>query len=97
MTPNLNQIIDQIDALDQNEKLKLFEYLAQQLQVPSNTPNLSDYDALIEYIKDYADQESERSLLDFKGISPHLLEGQDAQDWVNQQRNEWSERQASQE
>jgi hypothetical protein len=94
MSPNLNQIIDQIDALDPNEKLKLFEYLAQQLQVPSNTPNLSDYDALIEYIGNYADQESERSLLDFKGISPHLLE-EDAQDWVNQQRNEWGERQAS--
>jgi hypothetical protein len=94
MSPSLKQIISQIEALNQNEKLKVFQYLAQELEAPKNTPNQSNYDALVQYIEDYEDQESDRSLLEFKGISPDLLEGQDAQNWVNQQRNEWGERQA---
>ncbi len=95
MTSNLNYIIHQIDMLNENEKLKVFQYLAQQLQVPSAPPNLSDDERLVQYIQNYADQESERSLKDFKGIAPNLIDGQDAQDWVNQQRNEWTERQVS--
>ena len=95
MTSNLNYIIHQIDTLNQNEKLKLFQYLAQQLQVPLASPNLSDDERLVQYIQNYADQESERSLKDFKGIAPNLIDGQDAQDWVNQQRNEWTDRQVS--
>lgn len=94
MSPNLKQIISQIDALNPNEKLKIFQYLAQQLEAPKNTPNQSDYDALVQYIEDCENQESNRSLLEFKRISPDLLEGQDAQNWVNQQRNQWGERPA---
>jgi hypothetical protein len=94
MSPSLKQIISQIEALNQNEKLKVFQYLAQELEAPKSTPNQSNYDALVQYIEDCEDQESDRSLLEFKGISPDLLEGQDAQNWVNQQRNEWGERQA---
>ena len=95
MTSNLNYIINQIDTLNQNEKLELFQYLAQQLQVPSAPPNLSDDEKLVQYIQNYADQESERSLKDFKGIAPNLIDGQDAQDWLNQQRNEWTDRKVS--
>jgi len=93
MTPNLKYIINQIDTLSQNEKLKIFQYLAQQLQVLSTAPNLSDNETLVQYIRDDKDQESERSLKEFKGIAPNLLEGQDAQDWVDRQRDEWAERQ----
>jgi len=93
MTPKLKHIINEIDALNQNEKLKVFQYLAQQLQFPSTASNLSDSDILVQYLEEHADQKSERSLKEFKGIAPKLLEGQDAQNWVNQQRNDWTERQ----
>jgi len=95
MTSNLKYIINQIDTLNQNEKLQVFQYLTQQLQVTSAPPNLSDDERLVQYIQNYADQESEQSLKDFKGIAPNLLDGQDAQYWVNQQRNEWTDRQVS--
>jgi len=92
MTSNLKHIINKIDALNQNEKLKVFQYLVQQLQVPSTTSNLSDSDTLFQYIEEHAEQKSDRSLKEFKGIAPNLLEGEDAQDWIDQQRNEWTER-----
>lgn len=44
-------------------------------------------------------QETERShqpkrkLSEFRGIAPSLLEGQDAQEWVNELRDEWEVRQ----
>jgi hypothetical protein len=31
---------------------------------------------------------------DFYGIAPNLLEGKDAQEWVNELRDEWSAREA---
>jgi hypothetical protein len=31
---------------------------------------------------------------DFYGIAPNLLEGMDAQEWVNQLRDEWEDREA---
>jgi hypothetical protein len=33
-----------------------------------------------------------RKLSEFRGIAPNLLEGQDAQAWVNELRSEWDER-----
>ncbi len=30
-----------------------------------------------------------RSLRDLRGISPNVLEGKDAQEWVNELRQEW--------
>jgi hypothetical protein len=32
------------------------------------------------------------TLSEFRGIAPNLLEGRDAQDWVNELRDEWEER-----
>lgn len=31
---------------------------------------------------------------EFYGIAPNLLEGKDAQEWVNELRDEWSDREA---
>ena len=31
-------------------------------------------------------------LSEFRGIAPNLLQGKDAQDWVNELREEWDER-----
>ncbi len=36
-----------------------------------------------------------RKLSDFYGIAPNLLGGVDAQAWVNQSRQEWSDREES--
>jgi hypothetical protein len=47
---------------------------------------------MLKYLATHAHQESQRPLGDFRGIAPHLLEGQDPQAWVNQQREEWAER-----
>lgn len=33
-----------------------------------------------------------RSWRELRGIAPHVLSGQDAQEWVNQLRSEWDER-----
>lgn len=35
---------------------------------------------------------TKRKLSDFYGVAPNLLGGVDAQEWVNQSRQEWSDR-----
>lgn len=35
---------------------------------------------------------TKRSWRELRGIAPNLLNGQDAQEWVNQLRSEWDER-----
>jgi hypothetical protein len=35
-----------------------------------------------------------RSWRELRGLAPNLLEGQDAQEWVNELRTEWDEREA---
>lgn len=36
--------------------------------------------------------QSKRSWRELRGIAPNILDGQDAQEWVNQLRSEWTER-----
>lgn len=36
--------------------------------------------------------QTKRSWRELRGIAPNLLEGRDAQEWVNQLRGEWDER-----
>ena len=38
---------------------------------------------------------TKRKLSDFYGVAPNLLGGVDAQEWVNQSRQEWSDREES--
>jgi hypothetical protein len=48
---------------------------------------------LAERAKQYvAPAKLQRSVGEFAGIAPNLLDGMDAQDWVNQLRDEWDER-----
>jgi hypothetical protein len=50
---------------------------------------------LVERAKQYvAPAKSQRSVGEFAGIAPNLLDGMDAQDWVSQLRGEWDEREA---
>ncbi|NEN94809.1 MAG: HigA family addiction module antidote protein [Moorea sp. SIO3I7] len=62
------------------------------LDADKNQYNESDYENLLQYITDNLDKECKRSLGEFRGIAPKLLEGQDAQEWVNNQRDQWAER-----
>ena len=36
--------------------------------------------------------QSKRSWQELRGIAPNILEGKDAQEWVNELRNEWEDR-----
>lgn len=40
----------------------------------------------------FTQQNPKRSWQELRGIAPNLLNGQDAQEWVNQLRSEWDER-----
>ena len=54
---------------------------------------------VISYITEQLKQQAEpevqvrRSWRELRGVAPNILGGQDAQDWVNQQRDEWEDRQ----
>lgn len=39
-----------------------------------------------------APPQAKRSWRELRGIAPNLLNGQDAQEWVNELRSEWDER-----
>ncbi|MCT7956733.1 hypothetical protein [Laspinema palackyanum] len=45
-----------------------------------------------EQLKRQTVKPKKHKLSEFRGIAPNLLEGQDAQDWVNEGRGEWTER-----
>ena len=53
---------------------------------------------VISYITEQLKQQTEpepylkRTWRELRGLAPNSLGGQDAQTWVNQQRNEWSDR-----
>ncbi|NEP53540.1 MAG: hypothetical protein F6K65_33975, partial [Moorea sp. SIO3C2] len=86
----------QIDRLNKKEQLEVFHYLEQrfkkELDADKIKYNESDYENLLQYITDNSDKECKRPLGEFRGIAPKLLEGQDAQEWVNKQRDQWAER-----
>ncbi|NEO43006.1 MAG: hypothetical protein F6K55_02180 [Moorea sp. SIO4A3] len=90
MRTKIKDILTQIYGLNKKEKLEIFIYLYQriktELEPDNNQYNESDYENLIQYINDNSDKECKRPLGEFRGIAPNLLEGQDAQEWVNQQR-----------
>lgn len=90
MRTNLKDIFTQIDRLNKKEQLEVFHYLEQRFQKELDADkiqyNESDYENLLQYITDNSDKECKRYLGEFRGIAPNLLEGQDAQEWVNQQR-----------
>jgi predicted nucleic acid-binding protein len=75
MSPQLQQILIDIDRLSSAEQLQVVEHITtKNREVMSTTPV----------------QES-KSWRDLAGIAPNLLNGEDAQAWVNRERNEWSQ------
>jgi len=68
-----------VERLTPEEQLELIQQVAEGLKKPE----------LIGTAKPRKHRVSE-----FYGISPNLLEGKDAQEWVNELRYEWSDREA---
>ncbi len=91
MSHQLPQILIDIEAPE--EKLRHKETLAE-------CPGLSPA-AQIQAAEDVATEpqglvskiplQESKSWRDLAGIAPNLLNGEDAQEWVNRERNEWSQ------
>jgi len=54
--------------------------------------SLDDRKLLINILSDSIDEPKSHSILEFEGIGRGLLNGVDAQDYVNQLRDDWDER-----
>ena len=75
MSPQLQQILIDIDRLSSTEQIQVIEHITAKLrEVVSMTPS-----------------KQTKSWRDLAGIAPDLLNGEDAQEWVNRERNEWSQ------
>jgi hypothetical protein len=76
MSPQLQQVLTKIDRLSSTEQIQVIEHI---------TVNLKEIVPTIQPVKS-------KSWRDLAGIAPNLLSGEDAQSWVNRERNEWSQR-----
>jgi hypothetical protein len=76
MSPQLQQVLTEIDRLSSTEQIQVIEHITVNLKeiVLTTQPRKS------------------KSWRDLAGIAPNLLSGEDAQSWVNRERNEWSQR-----
>ena len=76
MSPQLQQVLTEIDRLSSTEQIQVIEHIIVNLKevVITTQPSKS------------------KSWRDLAGIAPNLLSGQDAQAWVNRERNDWSQR-----
>ena len=76
MSPQLQQVLAEIDRLSSTEQIQVIEHITVNLKevVPTTHPSKS------------------KSWRDLARIAPNLLSGEDAQAWVNRERNEWSQR-----
>ncbi|MEC4807434.1 MAG: hypothetical protein SAJ72_24655 [Jaaginema sp. PMC 1080.18] len=96
MSPQVKDVFAQIDSLNKEERLEVLHYLEQRVQeddkVEEGQAIDANYEHLLQYIAETKNKKRERSLQEFRGIAPNLLEGQDAQEWVSQMRDEWEER-----
>jgi hypothetical protein len=75
MTPQLQQVLIDIDRLSSAEQIQVIEHInAKNPEIVSTIP-----------------AKTSKSWRDLAGIAPNLLDGEDAQEWVNRERNEWSQ------
>lgn len=71
----------------------LMEQILQEIEqlTPDEQKQLSE--RLAERVKSSEGaNQPKRSWQELRGIAPNILEGKDAQDWVNELRDEWEER-----
>lgn len=79
MSPLLEQILQQIDQLSSTEQAEVLQHLTHPVR-----PLQSSSPAQIKH-----------RASSFYGKAPNILEGIDAQSWVNSERNDWAEREVS--
>jgi hypothetical protein len=72
--PQFQNIVQQVKQFSQEQTKEMMRILAQQLRKVE---------------PEDAEDEIKSSWLNLAGIAPNLLEGQDAQEWVNEVRKEW--------
>jgi hypothetical protein len=75
MSPQLQQVLIDIDRLSSTEQIQVVEHINAKIQASAST----------------TPPKESKSWLDLAGIAPNLLNGEDAQEWVNRERNEWSQ------
>lgn len=74
MSPQLQQVLLEIEQLTLEEQLEVISHTTEQLK------------------RRTGGNQTKRSWRELRGIVPNLLDGKDAQEWVNELRNEWDER-----
>jgi len=74
MSPQLQQVLQEIEQLTLEEQLEVISHTTEQLKRRAEG------------------KQTKRSWQELRGIAPNLLNGKDAQQWVNELRDEWDER-----
>jgi hypothetical protein len=79
MSPQLEQVLQEVERLTPEERLELVQRVVEGLRKPA-MPN--------------AAKPVKHRISEFYGIASGLLPERDAQEWVNELRENWSEREA---
>jgi hypothetical protein len=66
-----------------------FQNIVQQVKQFSYEQTEEMMRILAQQLRKVEPENEKKSLLNLAGIAPNLLEGQDAQEWVNEVRKEW--------
>ncbi len=70
----------------------LLQQVLQQIEQLTTEEQLEVISHATEQLKKRTVPPKKRKLSEFRGIAPNLLAGKDAQEWVNELRDEWDER-----
>jgi reverse gyrase len=92
MNPQLQQVLTEIDSPE--ERLLLGQTLCyhQQLSSTEQIQVIEHITVNLQEVVITTQPRKSKSWRDLAGIAPNLLSGEDAQAWVNRERNEWSQR-----
>jgi hypothetical protein len=82
MNPLVDRVLSEIEQLSLAEQMQVLEHLVKQMKQS------------VESVAVAHKPKKKFKVSDFRGIAPNLLEGMDAQEWVNQLRKEWDDREA---
>ncbi|MBD2294385.1 hypothetical protein H6G06_13045 [Anabaena sphaerica FACHB-251] len=78
MSLSIERVLSEIEQLTLVEQMQVLEHLVKQMKQSVEAVAVT--------------QKPKYKVTNFYGIAPNLLEGMDAQEWVNQLRDEWEER-----
>jgi hypothetical protein len=82
MNPLVDRVLSEIEQLSLAEQMQVLEHLVKQMKQS------------VEFVAVPEKPKKRFKVSDFCGIAPNLLKGMDAQEWVNQLRDEWEDREA---